>query len=325
MDHDEFRGEVIFTFDGDAAGQAAALKTFRGDQQFVAQTYVAIEPDGLDPCDLRMKGGDAAVRDLVARREPLYRFVLRNVVSRYDLDRADGRIAAVREAAALVTSSRDAAVARSSFARDISALTGMDPTDVQSEVERASRKGSAPAPTAGPAAAGGAAAPVRGALPDLRDPRFAIERETLKLVLQHPMAIGRTTADMGANDFTHPTYKGVWELVEAAGGTVAGTDDPTWSTRLREAATDPAVGAAVSGLTTDPLRTAKNPPEAGYVVHHVVRLQELTALRRISAVKARLQRTNPVEDPTAYNRMFGELAALEQHRRTLRDRIAGEM
>src|SRR4026209_3017065 len=69
-DHEEFRGEVIFTFDGDAAGQAAALKAFNGDQNFVSQTYVAIEPDGLDPCDLRIQKGDAAVRELVAKRQP---------------------------------------------------------------------------------------------------------------------------------------------------------------------------------------------------------------------------------------------------------------
>ena len=48
-DHEEFRGEVVFTFDGDAAGQAAAIKAFSGDQNFVSQTYVAVEPDGLDP------------------------------------------------------------------------------------------------------------------------------------------------------------------------------------------------------------------------------------------------------------------------------------
>ncbi|MGH3444657.1 MAG: DNA primase, partial [Nocardioidaceae bacterium] len=67
-DHEEFRGEVIFTFDGDEAGQRAALRAFGGDQQFVGQTYVAVEPDGLDPCDLRLRKGDAAVRELVARR-----------------------------------------------------------------------------------------------------------------------------------------------------------------------------------------------------------------------------------------------------------------
>ncbi|MCY7396493.1 MAG: DNA primase, partial [Nocardioides sp.] len=139
-DHDEFRGEVIFAFDGDAPGQAAALKTFKGDQNFVSQTYVAVEPHGLDPCDLRIKEGDAAVRELVARRVPLYRFVLTNVVSKYDLDRADGRVGAVREAAALVTSSRDASVVESSYARELASLTGMDPVDVQTEVRRASSR-----------------------------------------------------------------------------------------------------------------------------------------------------------------------------------------
>ena len=145
-DHDEFRGEVIFTFDSDAAGQNAALKAFAGDSKFVSQTYVAVEPDGLDPCDVRIKKGDAAVRELVARRVPLYRFVLGNVVKQFDLDRADGRVSAVREAAKLVTSSRDSAVATSSFAREISALTGMDPVDVQAEVARVSRGVSRSAP-----------------------------------------------------------------------------------------------------------------------------------------------------------------------------------
>ena len=90
---------MIFTFDGDAAGQKAALRAFEGDQQFVGQTYVAVEPDGRDPCDLRLAEGDAAVRELIARRVPLYRFVLGNVVSRFDLDRADSRVDAIREAA----------------------------------------------------------------------------------------------------------------------------------------------------------------------------------------------------------------------------------
>ena len=65
--HDAFHGEVIFTFDGDAAGQAAALKVFAGDQNFVTQTYVAIEPSGLDPCDLRLQRGSGRTR---TRRAP---------------------------------------------------------------------------------------------------------------------------------------------------------------------------------------------------------------------------------------------------------------
>ena len=163
-DHEEFRGEVIFTFDGDEAGQKAALRAFGGDQQFVSQTYVAIEPDGLDPCDLRLQKGDAAVRELVARRVPLYRFVLGNVVHRYDLDRADGRIDALREAAKLVSSIRDRSKV-DAFARELAGMLGIEVDDARREVRRAASRSS----TLGrrqcagriPAAAGHARCPTR--------------------------------------------------------------------------------------------------------------------------------------------------------------------
>jgi DNA primase len=320
-DHEEFRGEVIFTFDGDAAGQKAALKVFQGDHQYVAQTYVAVAPDGMDPCDLRIKAGDAAVRELIATRQPLYRFVLAHVVGRYDLDRADSRVDALREAARLVASVRDKSKV-DAFARELAALVGVDPEEARTEVRRAAARGSRH--DARPAAAEEqmAARPAGRELPDLRDPRFRIERETLKLVLQHPIAIGRTTSDIGSNDFTHPTYRGVWALVEAAGGPAAGDGDPGWVSKVRDAATDPAVASAVSALAVEPIH-AKQEPDASYVAHHVFRLLELTTLRRIAEIKSRLQRTNPESQTAEYNKMFGELAALEQHRRTLRDRIIG--
>ena len=138
-DHEEFRGEVIFTFDGDAAGQAAALKAFSGDQNFVSQTYVAVEPDGLDPCDVRIKKGDAAVRELVARRVPLYRFVLGNIVSKYDLDRADGRVDALRESARLVSSIRDRSKV-DAFAREVASMVGVDVEEARTEVRRAANR-----------------------------------------------------------------------------------------------------------------------------------------------------------------------------------------
>ena len=140
-DHEEFRGEVIFTFDGDAAGQKAALKAFGGDQNFVSQTYVAVEPTGLDPCDLRIKEGDAAVRELVARRVPLYRFVLANVVGKYDLDRADGRVDAVREGARLVSSIRDKSKV-DAFSRELAGMVGVDIEQAREEVRRAADRSS---------------------------------------------------------------------------------------------------------------------------------------------------------------------------------------
>ena len=142
-DHDEFRGEVIFTFDGDEAGQKAALRAFEGDQIFAGQTYVAVEPSGLDPCDLRLKQGDAEVRELVARRVPLYRFVLANVVQRYDLDRADGRVDAMRDAAKLVTAIRDRSKV-DAFSRELAGMLGIEPADVQREVRKAAARGAGP-------------------------------------------------------------------------------------------------------------------------------------------------------------------------------------
>jgi DNA primase len=321
-DHEEFRGEVIFTFDGDAAGQAAALKAFQGDQNFVSQTYVAIEPDGLDPCDVRIKKGDAAVRELVARRIPLYRFVLRNVVAKYDLDRADGRVDALRESARLVSSIRDRSKV-DAFARELASMVGLDVEEARSEVRRAStRRPAAQSRPGAPVVEEPVAERPRRELPHLRDPRFAIERETLKLVLQHPMVIGRTTTELGPDDFMHPTYRAVWEAILAGGGPVAGAGDPDWSDRLRETAGDPAVASAIAELSVERLPTAKE-PTADYVAQYVVRLLELTALRRIEQVKSKMQRTNPVDNDETYRRMFGELAALEEHRRKLRDRIVG--
>jgi DNA primase len=330
-DHEEFRGEVIFTFDGDEAGQKAAMRAFGGDQQFVGQTYVAVEPDGLDPCDLRLQKGDAAVRELVARRTPLYRFVLGNVVARYDLDRADGRIDALREAAKLVSSIRDRSKV-DAFSRELAGMVGVEIEEARAEVRRASNRSSrASAPAAAPASspAGATAARSSQQLPDLRDPRFALERETLKLVLQQPALVGRYSADLGDNDFTHPTYRAVWEVAAALGGPAAAPEPDVWVGKLRDAVVSqsaddsahPAV-RAFNALAVEPL-LASGEPTPAYAAAHVFRLQELTALRRIAELKSKLQRTNPVDEAGEYNRMFGELVALESHRRTLRERAIG--
>ena len=254
-DHEEFRGEVIFTFDGDAAGQKAALKAFDGDQNFVSQTYVAVEPDGLDPCDLRIQQGDAAVRELVARRVPLYRFVLSNVVAKYDLDRADGRVDAVREAARLVSSIRDKSKV-DAFARELAGMVGVDVDEARAEVRRAASR-PAGRPDAAPGLPAGRRASPRlprrvSSCPTCatRASRSSARRSSWSSSTRPPSA-GRP-ATSAANDFTHPTYRAVWELVAAAGGPAAGASDPGWGTRVRDAATDPAVSSAISALGVEP-------------------------------------------------------------------------
>jgi DNA primase len=313
-DHEEFRGEVIFTFDGDEAGQKAALRAFGGDQQFVSQTYVAIEPNGLDPCDLRLQKGEPAVRELVARRIPLYRFVLSNVASRYDLDRADGRIDALREAAKLVSSIRDRSKVEA-FARELAGMIGVEIDEARAEVRRAATRGQrAPEVMVSPEAA---EAPN---LPDPREPRFALERDVLKLVVQYPQVVVPLAGDLGSNDFTHPVYAAVWELVLAAGGVSSANE--TWADTLRARTSDVSVAHAVNALAVEPLHTTREPDRA-YAAAHVYRLLEVTAMRAIADLKSKLQRTNPVDQATEYNRMFGDLVALEQHRRNLRERAIG--
>ncbi|CAN5379139.1 DNA primase [soil metagenome] len=320
-DHDEFRGEVIFTFDGDAAGQRAAIKAFEGDQQFVAQTYVAVEPEGRDPAELRLAEGDAAVRELIARRVPLYRFVLRNVVDRYDLDRADHRVNAMREAARLVSSVRDRSKV-DAFARELSGMVGLDVDEVSREVRKAasfggrSQRGRTRPTDPNGAQMDQAAAPV----PDVREPRFFDEREALKAVLQFPHLVGEAGADVDVHDFTHPWLAAVWAAVEAETWQSVGV--PGWTSRVLAHVDEPAARAAATSLAVQPLHL-QGDPGPSVVGALLARLQEVSTVRRVETLRSRLQRTNPIEQVSEYNRLFGELLALEAHRRALRDRALG--
>ncbi|UDY24858.1 DNA primase [Nocardioides sp. Kera G14] len=309
-------GEIVFTFDGDAAGQAAAMKVFAADEDFHSPTYVAVAPDGMDPNDLRLRQGDEAVRALIDSRKPLYQFVLRNVVARYDLDRADGRVDALREGARLVSSVRDRSKV-SEFTRELAGLVGVDTESAIAEVRRAGDRRTRPATSA--AHPMPAAPPAGPALPDPRDPRLSLEREVLKVLLQQPVVIGSLTASIGTDDFTHPAYRALWALMAEAGGVVAGASDPQWVSTVRSRCTDERLLPLLSALAVESIRTKA--ADAGYVREVVSRLREATVSRSIADAHSRLQRSDPGDTDT-YFRVAGELQALEQERRALRAEIA---
>jgi DNA primase len=133
-------GEVIFTFDGDSAGQKAAMRAFGEDQAFSAQTFVAVADGGMDPCDLRQTQGPEAVRSLVRTRQPLFEFVIRTTLQGYDLGTAEGRVAALRAAAPIPGGIRDAAL-RPEYTRMLAGWLGMDLETVQRAVQQATRSG----------------------------------------------------------------------------------------------------------------------------------------------------------------------------------------
>src|ERR1700732_1484025 len=125
MDDSFFRGELIYVFDGDEAGRAAALKAFDGEQNLAGQSFVAIAADGMDPCDLRLKAGDGALRDLVARRTPLFEFAIRSALAEMDLDNAEGRVSALRRCVPMVAQIKDPTL-RDEYARQLSGWVGWD-------------------------------------------------------------------------------------------------------------------------------------------------------------------------------------------------------
>ncbi len=316
MTADAMSGEVIFTFDGDAAGQAAALKVFKEDTTFSAQTYVAVEPTGLDPCDLRLERGDAAVRELVARRVPLYRFVMRNIVGRYDLDRVEGRLGAVREAAGLVKSVRDASKV-SGYLRELAGMVGLDDTEVRAEVARVNNRRPteepAPFPATGPANTQQTEIMV---LPDPRDRRLEVERGTLQLVVQEPACFDDAWNFITVDDFQHPAYRRLFEVASEQEDRSRG-----WAQRLAAELDDPVGEQLVAALAVEPLMRE---PSAAYAAEYSARLRYLSVGRDIATLKARLQRTNPVDEPVAYNRMFRRMLELESRRRELQAEALGE-
>ncbi|MFL6090031.1 MAG: DNA primase [Aeromicrobium sp.] len=313
LDQDAFHGEVIFTFDGDEAGRRAAIKAFSGDQQFVAQTYVAVEPRGMDPCDLRLADGDAAVRDLVSSRIPLYRFVLDNTLERYDLDRADQRIDAVREAVTLTRSIRDKAKVEE-FLREVSTKVGLDLEQVRAEYRRHKEPSpSRPAqPTNEPAAS--------SAIANFGGPEFAAEREALKALVQFPHLAGTHAGDLADNHFAHPIAQELWRAIAKL--TLPKAADPSWVARIEEELDSDDARRILSVAAVQPMQAREASAER-VVETTIVNLQARTLARHIADLKSKLQRTNPVDEPDSHNQMFGDLMALEEQHRRLRDRAAG--
>jgi DNA primase len=307
MDTDSFAGEIIFTFDGDAAGQKAALRAFEEDQRFVGRTFIAVSPDNMDPCELRLAKGDLAVRDLVARREPLVDFALRQTLSRFDLDTVEGRVEAMRKAAPLVAKIKDREK-RPEYARKLAADLGMDLEPVQRAVSAAS----APQPRS--------AARIPSQPTD--SPQRLVEREALKLALQIPVMAGPMFDALGPETYGHPVFQEVREAIGKAGGTAAGVSGAVWIEAVRDACADLAAKALVGELAVDHLHV-DGEVDPRYVQITLARLQVGAVATRIKDLKSKVQRVNPVAHKDEYLALAGELFSLEQHARALRDQAAG--
>ncbi len=324
MDDKFFRGELIYVFDGDAAGQAAALKAFAGEQNLAGQSFVAVAADGMDPCDLRLRSGDGALRDLVARRTPLFEFAIRTTLGEHNLDSAEGRVSALRQCVPMVAKIKDPTL-RDEYARQLAGWVGWD--DVAQVISRVREEaGRKPVPgRRAERAAGAQVRPDPGAQrPDPRDPTLWPQREALKSALQCPALSGPVFDALTAETFTHPGYAAVRAAIDAAGGTSAGITGAQWIEAVRECATTPATAGLISELGVETIRVDDDERLPRYIAGVLARLQEVWVGRQIAEVKSKLQRMSPIEQGDEYHALFGDLVALEAYRRSLLEQASGD-
>ena len=337
-------GEVVFTFDGDAAGQKAALKAFDEDQRFVAQTYVAVEPSGADPCELRQNKGDEAVHALIRSRRPLFEFAIRTTLAKFDLSTVEGRVSGLRASAPVVASIRDGST-RMGYSQELAGWLGLaDPNEVLRAVKNAERRphtqpeargaahgqgraavaphqAGAPHQAVAPHQAGAVAVPAEPApsvlaRPDPRDPQGRMEREALEVVLQEPGLLSAGNwQHFAATEFVVPAYKAIQQGIGQAGESVAAT--PQWLESVRSNV-PPEVVSLVAELALSPLPATGEDKLARYCRDILRRLFELQITRLKEERLGALQRMDPAVDPAGYQLLQRELMELEIARRQLR-------
>ncbi|MFF3154607.1 DNA primase [Streptomyces sp. NPDC057910] len=327
---DNGSARVIFTFDGDAAGQKAALRAFEDDQKFAAETYIAIAPDNMDPCDLRLAKGDEAVADLVQPRTPLFEFAIRQVVGRYDLETPAGRAAALDEAAPIVARIKNVA-SQHEVAVQLAGILGI--LDTQFVVKRVAQlarwardrggKGPAPAPGRRPQYEDAAPRPAGAPGPalNLRSPAHRTERELLKLALQHPHLVSPAFDAYGIDEFTAPPYAAVRQCIQDAGGA---TDAPSdYLPAVMDSAPNDVVRALVTELAVEAVH-ARTVDEA-YAGEQLVAVRRRAVDRRLLDIQGTLARLGQHGDPAQLAAVQNELWVLQQYGQALRNKGAAAL
>ena len=246
VDGQQLSSRIVFTFDGDAAGQKAAIHAFGLDAAFSTQAFVAVADDNLDPCDLRIKRGNEAVRALIANAEPLYDFVIKTAIGRFDTTYTTGQMGAVKAVAPLIAQIRDRSLL-DLYSRKAVRQIGVDLDIMQREVRDARRKlnvrdEDAYAPKRRFAANAAAAEPrmeqgvnpyanpsARKALEHrdaaeqsyyrIDDAVFICEQQFMATLIQVPLAVDPTLfASLTLSSFMTPVFRTLFQAIAAAGG-----------------------------------------------------------------------------------------------------------
>jgi len=318
-------GEVVFTFDPDEAGQKAASRAFSEEQRFAAQTFVAVAPDGLDPCDLRLKRGDDAVRRMISGKKPMFEFMVRRVLGGFNLDTVEGRVAALRASAPVVAGIRDQALSIG-YVRNLAGWLGMDPNEVGRAVSAAkSRPTDSPGPSAQshtrqPAEPGGQDhQPVEESGPSISnlpsDPATRLERDAIMAILQQPTEVGRPLVERAAQaGFANASLAVVRDAIATSLDALESTG---WLERIIDEVPAP-FATLVKELGLAPIPEKSGRELAVYCQGIASALIDRDLLRRKAELLGRLQRTDAAAEVERYGELQRELVRVEAERRALR-------
>ena len=296
---------VVFTFDPDAAGEKAALRMYSDTSKFNALTYVAAGPEGLDPSDLRQQRGDAAIGLMIENRKPLFEFVIRHRIAKYNLNDLESRVAAARAAAAVVADLVDPAL-RSAYTRQLADWTSLDVSEVSSIVSSVGKVGVVQ--RAAPLSPDRVIAPLKA-----DDPQARQERQILEILIQQPSFFSKLQLRrLAAASFTDSLNNRLLALIASHEDSLGEAD---WVSILMQA--EPELADAIRALAMAEL-PVRNQIELDRYAKGIVKSALMQALlREKNDLLAALKRLDASTNPEAATAIQQELLKLEQERRSL--------
>ena len=301
MDEEQFTGEIIYTFDGDEAGQKAALKAFSLDQTFSTRTFVAIEKNGLDPCDLRQKSGNDAIVALIASKVPLFEFVIKNAISKFDLNNAEGRVLALKASAPIVSNIKDKAL-KPEYVRLLAGWLGIEINSVEQAVKDNNRQIRTVTTT------------TKNEINNKENIESSIEKEALKLIFQFPILVSEWVKQINVETFTQSKFRELFEVLDK----LEISEDIL--NKLLKDNEDEEFKNLIAALSVEEFKASV---DKKYVDSIFARLIELSTSRTIADLKSQLQRLEPDSNSKDHDKLFQDLLELEEYRRALREKAMG--
>lgn len=306
-----FAKRIVLVFDADQAGEKAVERGLALAGEFYLSPeakpslelmdqrhldlFVVSLPAGQDPADFVGKEGGDAFKKKVAEAVPLMDFVVNAALASFDLKTVTGKARASDKAIDIISSVPSAVeheyyLKKVAEALDISYESLFDDFNKALKTRRTS--------------GGSTASSVTTQL----DPAQKLEREVLKVCIQHPDVRGMFVKDLTIEHFTLDEHRRVYEMLKEENGKKV--DVALMIDRLP----DGTIREIVAGLATEPVRTDDVTLYAQEILR---RIKEFEVKRRIHTLKGELKKINPERDPKKYDALFEQLLKLEAFRREL--------